>query len=118
MQSPSHRFGWRRRPVDPAHRPSDSAACEAVPVREASRWAPAGNPDRDRRADERGSQAGLASAEVHDGKLVIALEGEQPKGWADGFERIAYLLNQDTWEKVKLLSESSNNGFYAKSDVM
>ncbi len=43
-----------------------------------------------------------ASAEVHDGKLVVALEGEPPEGWADAFERTAHLLNQGTWEKVRL----------------
>jgi hypothetical protein len=43
-----------------------------------------------------------ASAEVHDGKLVIALEGKPPKGWKEAFERTTHLLNHGTWEQVKL----------------
>lgn len=43
-----------------------------------------------------------SSAEMHDGKLVVALAGERPKGWADAFDRTAHLLNQGSWENVKL----------------
>jgi hypothetical protein len=43
-----------------------------------------------------------SSIEVHDGKLAVALVGQQPKGWADAFERTARLLNPGTWKKVKL----------------
>jgi hypothetical protein len=43
-----------------------------------------------------------SSAEVRDGKLVIALEGKLHKAWADAFERTTHLLNHGRWKKVKL----------------
>jgi hypothetical protein len=43
-----------------------------------------------------------SSAEVHDGKLVIALEGKLQKGWKDAFERTTRLLNRRKWEEVTL----------------
>lgn len=43
-----------------------------------------------------------SSAEVRDGKLVIAIEGKPQKGWADAFERTTHLLNHGRWEEVKL----------------
>jgi hypothetical protein len=41
-----------------------------------------------------------SSAEVHDGKLVISLEGKLQKGWADAFKRTTRLLNRGTWDEV------------------
>lgn len=43
-----------------------------------------------------------SSAEVHDGKLVIALEGKLQKGWKDAFERASRLLNHGKWDDVTL----------------
>jgi hypothetical protein len=43
-----------------------------------------------------------SSAEVHDRKLVIALEGKPEKAWKDAFERTSRLLNRGTWEEVGL----------------
>jgi hypothetical protein len=64
---------------------------------------PPGSPDGDRRLSmSEEVKLDWSSAEVHEGKLVIALEGEQPDGWADVFERTANLLNQGTWDKIKL----------------
>src|SRR5579859_6415882 len=43
-----------------------------------------------------------SSAKVHDGELVIALEGTLQKGWKDAFERTARLLNRGSWEEVTI----------------
>lgn len=40
-----------------------------------------------------------SSAGVHDGKLVIDLEGKLQKGWADAFNRTTHLLNRGTWRR-------------------
>ncbi len=41
-----------------------------------------------------------SSAEVRDGKLEVALRGELPKGWKDGFVRTVALLHGSEWGKV------------------
>lgn len=43
-----------------------------------------------------------SSAEVHDGTLVVALEGKVEKGWADAFKRTTRLLNRGRWKEVTL----------------
>ena len=43
-----------------------------------------------------------SSAEVHDGTLVISLDGKVRKAWADAFKRTTRLLNRGTWEEVSL----------------
>jgi hypothetical protein len=43
-----------------------------------------------------------SSAEVREGKLTVALEGELPRGWKDTFEATARLLGSGDWEEVKL----------------
>lgn len=43
-----------------------------------------------------------SSAEVHAGKLVIALEGKPEKDWKDAFKRTTRLLNRGTWNEVTL----------------
>lgn len=42
-----------------------------------------------------------SSAEADDGKLVVAVSGEAPEGWAHAFERTATLLNSGGWKNVK-----------------
>jgi hypothetical protein len=41
-----------------------------------------------------------SSAEVRDGKLEVALRGDPPTGWKDGFVRTVALLHGDEWGKV------------------
>ena len=43
-----------------------------------------------------------SSAEVRDGKLEVALRGELPAGWKDGFDRTVALLPGGEWGKVGL----------------
>jgi hypothetical protein len=43
-----------------------------------------------------------ASAEVKDGKLVVALEGDVPSGWKQSFERTVTLLRGGEWGKVQV----------------
>lgn len=43
-----------------------------------------------------------SSAEVHDGKLVVALDSKPPKEWKDAFARTTRLLNRGTWDEVTL----------------
>jgi hypothetical protein len=43
-----------------------------------------------------------STAEVRDGKLTVALEGEQPKGWKQSFETVAQLLSHGEGSPVKL----------------
>ena len=43
-----------------------------------------------------------STAEVHEGTLVVALDGRPAKGWADRFAATARLLNHGHWEKVKV----------------
>jgi hypothetical protein len=43
-----------------------------------------------------------ASAEVKDGRLSVALEGELPKGWKQSFETTVRLLGSGDWGKVAL----------------
>jgi hypothetical protein len=43
-----------------------------------------------------------SSAEVHDGKLVIGLEGKPQKAWKAAFERTTRLLGRGKWEEVSL----------------
>jgi hypothetical protein len=43
-----------------------------------------------------------ASAEVKDGKLVVALEGELSTGWKQSFDRTVVLLRGGDWGKVEL----------------
>jgi hypothetical protein len=43
-----------------------------------------------------------ASAEVHDGKVVVALTGKSSKAWSEAFDGVLRLLGHGTggWEKV------------------
>ncbi len=43
-----------------------------------------------------------ASAEVHDGKVVVALTGKSSKAWSESFDGVLRLLGHGTggWEKV------------------
>ena len=43
-----------------------------------------------------------SSAEVHDGKLAVVLDGKPKKEWKDAFERTVRLLNRGTWDEVTL----------------
>ncbi len=43
-----------------------------------------------------------SSAEVHDGKLAVALEGRPKKKWKDAFDRTIRLLNRGAWDEVTL----------------
>jgi hypothetical protein len=43
-----------------------------------------------------------STAEVRDGQLTVALEGEQPKGWKHSFETVAHLLAHGESSPVKL----------------
>jgi hypothetical protein len=43
-----------------------------------------------------------SSAEVHDGKLVVALDSKPPKEWKEAFARATRLLNRGTWDEVTL----------------
>jgi hypothetical protein len=43
-----------------------------------------------------------SSAEVHDGKLTIALDGKPQKDWKRAFERTTRLLSRGKWEEVTL----------------
>lgn len=43
-----------------------------------------------------------SSAEVHDGKLVVSLEGKPEKDWKDAFKRTARLLGRGTGAEVRL----------------
>jgi hypothetical protein len=43
-----------------------------------------------------------ASAEVRDGRLVVALEGDVPSGWKQSFERTVTLLRGGEWGKVQV----------------
>jgi hypothetical protein len=47
-------------------------------------------------------QLDWSSAEVHDAKLSVRLDGEPPRGWRDTFERTAALLGANDWESVTL----------------
>jgi hypothetical protein len=47
-------------------------------------------------------QLDWSSAEVHDSKLSVPLDGEPPRGWRDTFERTAALLGANDWDSVKL----------------
>ena len=42
------------------------------------------------------------SAEVKDATLIVALEGEMPKGWKESFERTVKLLGDGDWGAVEL----------------
>src|SRR5579859_6866336 len=42
------------------------------------------------------------SAEVKDATLIVALEGELPKGWKESFERTVKLLGDGDWGAVEL----------------
>ena len=42
------------------------------------------------------------TAEVDDGTLTVALEGERPKDWKKSFERTVKLLGEGEWGEVKL----------------
>ncbi len=41
-------------------------------------------------------------AEVKDATLTVALEGKQPKGWKQSFERTVKLLGDGDWGEVRL----------------
>jgi hypothetical protein len=41
-----------------------------------------------------------SSAEVQDGRLVIALEGKPEKAWKEAFARTTRLLNRGKWDEV------------------
>jgi hypothetical protein len=43
-----------------------------------------------------------ATAEVTEGTLSVGLSAKPSRDWEDVFDRTARLLNQGTWEKVKL----------------
>lgn len=43
-----------------------------------------------------------STAEVGDGRLTVALEGERPKGWKQSFETVAQLLTQGDGAPVTL----------------
>jgi hypothetical protein len=43
-----------------------------------------------------------SSAEVHDGKLTVPIDGDLPSGWKNSFETVAHLLNRGGWSAVKL----------------
>ena len=45
---------------------------------------------------------GWASAEVEDGTVTVALEGELPKDWKQSFERTVKLLGDGEWGQVRL----------------
>jgi hypothetical protein len=47
-----------------------------------------------------------ASAEVKDGKLVVALEGDVPSGWKQSFERTVTLLRGGEWGKVQVRKDA------------
>jgi len=48
------------------------------------------------------TQLDWSTAEVHDGKLTVTLDGKPPKEWLACFETTVRLLNHGVWEKVKL----------------
>lgn len=43
-----------------------------------------------------------STAEVSDGKLVVAVEGELPKGYGRSFKATAHLLGHGEWADAKL----------------
>jgi hypothetical protein len=47
-------------------------------------------------------QLDWSTAEVRDGHLTVALEGEQPKGWKQSFQTVAHLLAHGESSPVKL----------------
>jgi hypothetical protein len=51
-------------------------------------------------------QLDWSTAEVNDGTLTIALDGKPPKEWIARFNRTVHLLNQRSWEKVKLKKDA------------
>lgn len=48
------------------------------------------------------AQLDWSSAEVRDGTLAVALDGERSDAWTASFERTATLLNHGNWSDVKL----------------
>jgi len=47
-------------------------------------------------------QLDWSTAEVHDSKLSVSLDGEAPRSWRETFERTAALLGANDWGSVKL----------------
>jgi hypothetical protein len=47
-----------------------------------------------------------SNAEVRDAKLTVSLEGEQPRGWKDTFEKTAELIGNGEWDTVKVKKQS------------
>ena len=45
---------------------------------------------------------GWAKAQVKDGKLTMALEGEVPDRWTESFERTVRLLGDGEWGEVEI----------------
>jgi hypothetical protein len=43
-----------------------------------------------------------SGAQVKDGKLVVELAGDRPKGWKSSFDRTVKLLNNSRWGSVTL----------------
>lgn len=48
------------------------------------------------------TQLDWSTAEVHDGRLTITLDGKPPKEWIARFNETVHLLNHGSWEKVEL----------------
>ena len=57
-----------------------------------------------------------SSAEVRDGKLEVALRGELPAGWKDGFARTVALLHGDEWGKVTVKKDRIRVNRVAEGD--
>jgi hypothetical protein len=48
------------------------------------------------------AQLDWSTAEVNDGKLVVALDHQPSKPWAERFDATARLLNHGSWSKVRV----------------
>jgi hypothetical protein len=51
-------------------------------------------------------QLNWATADVKDGKLTVSLDGKQPSGWEDIFEKTVRLLGSRDWDGVKIKKQT------------
>ena len=51
-------------------------------------------------------QLDWSQAEVKNGKLIVSVAGDSPRGWKDTFERTARLLSNGEWDDVTLKKQS------------
>jgi hypothetical protein len=47
-------------------------------------------------------QLNWSTADVHNGKLSVSLDGDLPSGWGKSFVGVAQLLNRGEWSHVKV----------------